>query len=216
MTRVIAKTYHTQLCVRQWHEYSKDLSHSAMCSTMTRVIAKTYHTQLCVRQWHEYSKDLSHSAMCSTMTRVIAETYHIYLQSSIFHIHTCRLPYETFLHWYTLCKHYSDLKQKCIYLSMYLCVCIYIYIYVAQNIKEPQIYYWKLHLFEKQTKNQDVMFSVSCVSTTCSNTCTTSRRHAGYQAKNCRPWNAPPFLLNCNTKIVKIDWLRLSSTNRSA
>ena len=93
---------------------------------------------------------------------------------------------------------------------------IYIYIYVAQKIKEPQIYYWKLHLFERQTKNQYVMFSVSCVSTTCSNTCTTSRRHAGYQATDCRPWNAPPFLLKCNTKIVKIDWLRLSSTNRSA
>ena len=53
---------------------------------------------------------------------------------------------------------------------------------MAQKIKEPQIYYWKLHLFERQTKNQYVMFSVSCVSTTCSNTCTTSRRHAGYQA----------------------------------
>ena len=89
-------------------------------------------------------------------------------------------------------------------------------LYVAQKIKEPQIYYWKLHLFERQTKNQYVMFSVSCVSTTCSNTCTTSRRHAGYQATDCRPWNAPPFLLKCNTKIVKIDWLRLSSTNRSA
>ena len=68
-----------------------------------------------------------------------------------------------------------------------------------------------LHLFERQTKNQYVIFSVSCVSTTCSNTCTTSRRHAGYQATDCRPWNAPPFLLKCNTKIVKIDWLRLSS-----
>ena len=95
-------------------------------------------------------------------------------------------------------------------------ILVLIIIYVAQKIKEPQIYYWKLHLFERQTKNQYVIFSVSCVSTTYSNTCTTSRRHAGYQATDCRPWNAPPFLLKCNTKIVKIDWLRLSSMNRSA